>query len=61
MYFNDGCCVLPYSISTIEINSGLIALVKWIIDVRDDNTLYIRRNILGGPERVEEYLKYVEE
>ncbi len=61
LYFNDGCCVLPYSISTIEINSGLIALVKWIIDVRDDNTLYIRRNILGGPERVDEYLKYVKE
>ena len=61
LYFNDGCCVLPYSISTIEISSGLIALVKWIIDVRDDNTLYIRRNILGGPERVDEYLKYVKE
>ena len=61
LYFNDGCCVLPYSISTIEISSGLIALVKWKIDVRGDNTLYIRRSILGGPEKIDEYLKYVED
>ncbi|MGG7176285.1 metallophosphoesterase [Clostridium paraputrificum] len=61
LYFNDGCCVLPYSISSIEINSGLIALVKWSIAVRDDNSLYIKRNIIGGPERIEEYLKYVED
>ena len=31
-YFNDGCCVLPYSISTIEINLGLISLLKWSIE-----------------------------
>lgn len=60
LYFNDGCCVLPYSISTIEINGGLIALVKWTIEVRENDSLFIKRNILGGPERVEEYLKYVD-
>lgn len=60
IYFNDGCCVLPYSISTIEISSGLIALVTWTIGVRTDNTLYIKRNIIGGPERIDDYLKYVE-
>ena len=58
IYFNDGCCVLPYSISTIEINSGLIALIKWSFEVREDNTLYIKRSVIGGPERIEEYLKY---
>lgn len=58
LYFNDGCCVLPYSISTIEINSGLIVLVKWTIEAREDNSLYIKRSIIGGPEKIEEYLKY---
>lgn len=56
-YFNDGCCVLPYSISTIEINLGLISLVKWSIEPKEDNVLYIRRTFLGGPEKLDEYLK----
>lgn len=60
LYFNDGCCVLPYSISAIEISNGLIALVTWTIGVREDNTLYIKRNIIGGPEPLEEYFKYAE-
>ena len=59
LYFNDGCCVLPYSISTIEISSGLIALVTWTMGVRRDNSIYIKRNIIGGPENIDEYLKYV--
>ena len=57
-YFNDGCCVLPYSISTIEINLGLISLVKWSIEPKEkDNVLYIKRSFLGGPEKLDEYLK----
>ena len=28
-YFNDGSCVHPYSITTIEINSGEISIIKW--------------------------------
>ncbi len=54
-YFNDGCCVLPYSISTIEINLGLISLVKWSISVTQHEELYIKRSFLGGPEKLENY------
>lgn len=59
-YFNDGCCVLPYSISSIEISSGLIALAKWTIEVREDRSLYIMKQIIGGPEKIEKYLEYVD-
>ena len=57
-YFNDGCCVLPYSISTLEICDGKIKLVKWSTYVRKDTTLYIDRSIIAGPEKLESYLKY---
>ncbi|MDD6794252.1 MAG: metallophosphoesterase [Clostridiaceae bacterium] len=59
-YFNDGCCVLPYSISCIEISRGLIILVKWTIESREDRSLYIMKQIIGGPEKLENYLKYVD-
>lgn len=56
IYFNDGCCVMPYSISTIEINNGIIELIRWSTYVREDATLYIARNVIGGPERLKGYL-----
>ena len=58
-YFNDGSCVLPHSITSIEINKGLIALVKWNIDIGKDNNLYIKRSFLEGPERLDSYLNFV--
>lgn len=60
LYFNDGSCVLPNSITSLEINKGLISVVKWSIEVGNENNLYIRRSFLAGPERVESYLKFVE-
>lgn len=59
IYFNDGSCVLPHSITSLEINKGLIAAVKWSIEVGNENNLYIRRSFLAGPERLESYLKFV--
>lgn len=56
-YFNDGCCVLPYSISCIEICNGSIRLVKWATYVREDTSLYIDRSMIGGPEKIEDYLR----
>lgn len=58
LYFNDGCCVFPYSITTLEIEYGFIRLVKWATYVDDNFRLYIDRSIIGGPERLENYLKY---
>ena len=54
-YFNDGCCVLPYSISALEICNGRIRLVKWATYVREDTTLYINRSIIAGPEKLDDY------
>ncbi len=61
IYFNDGSCVLPYSITSLEINKGLISLVKWSIEVSKENNLCIRRSFLAGPEKIEAYLKFVDD
>ena len=58
LYFNDGCCVFPSTITCIEILNGQIALVKWSIEVDERNKLFINRNIIGGPEKIEGYLDY---
>ena len=58
LYFNDGCCVFPSSITTIEIKNGLISLVKWRIEVDNNNILFVKKNIIGGPEKIEKYFEY---
>ncbi len=54
-YFNDGCCIHPQAITAIEIANGNICLVKWSEKVKNDGTLYIARDILGGPNRLQDY------
>lgn len=54
-YFNDGSCVHPRSITGIEIAEGTIALIKWFIDTKEDGTLQIKKEILEGPCRLEDY------
>lgn len=49
LYFNDGCCVHPYSITGLEIINGAIALVKWSVKIRPDRSLYVGREITEGP------------
>lgn len=60
LYFNDGCCVNPGIITSLEINNGLITLIKWSIEVNENNNLYIKRGIIDGPERIGDYLKYTD-
>ena len=57
LYFNDGCCVFPSSITTIEITGGKISLVMWRIEVDDEYSLYIKKFITAGPEKICDYLK----
>lgn len=59
LYFNDGSCVLPHSITCLEINKGLISAVKWSIKVGNENNLCVRRSFLDNPEKIESYLKFV--
>jgi UDP-2,3-diacylglucosamine pyrophosphatase LpxH len=54
-YFNDGSCVHPRCITSIEIVNGTIALIKWSIKTRDDGTLYIGKDILDGPTKLKDY------
>lgn len=48
-YFNDGCCVHPRCITGLEIEHGQIRLIKWFVDLADNNTLSIQRQVLAGP------------
>ena len=58
-YFNDGCCVLPYAITTIEVEKGNISLVKWNIESQESGVLWVRRKVITGPYRLETYLLWV--
>lgn len=59
LYFNDGCCVFPSEVTSIEIKEGNIELVKWKIDVNEESRLYINRSIIAGPEKISDYLEEV--
>lgn len=54
-YFNDGSCVHPRSITGIEIVEGEIMLIKWSIKTKKDGTLYIEREIIAGPEKIQSF------
>lgn len=54
-YFNDGSCVHPRSITAIEIQQGSILLVKWSVKAKDDGTLFVGRDVLGGPRNLRDY------
>lgn len=54
-YFNDGSCVHPRCITALELECGQISLVKWSVEVREDNMLYIGREVLEGPRSLAEY------
>lgn len=58
-YFNDGSCVHPRCITAIEITHGTISLVKWSVKVREDGLLYIDRDLLAGPNRLQDYFHYL--
>lgn len=60
-YFNDGCCIYPYSITAIEIEKGKIRLVKWWINAQDTGSLWVTRKIIAGPASILNYLKYAKE
>lgn len=54
-YFNDGSCVHPRCITGIEIVEGYIMLVKWTVKTKRDGTLFICREVLAGPRRLNDY------
>lgn len=58
MYFNDGSCIHPECITAIEIEKECISLVKWYTMTREDRTLYVEREVLEGPVKLEDYFEY---
>lgn len=58
-YFNDGSCIHPRCITAIEISQGNICLVKWSVKARVDGVLYIDRDVLAGPRRLQDYFNYL--
>lgn len=58
LYLNDGSCVHPDCITALEIENGLITLVKWCTSTRPDKTLYVKSEILEGPVRLRDYFVY---
>lgn len=54
-YFNTGSCVSPAGITCIEIENRCLSLVKWTLGTRNDQTLYVKRVILGGKVCIDEY------
>jgi len=54
-YFNTGSCVHPRCITGIEIENSCFTLVKWLVDTREDRTLFVSREVLAGPICVEDY------
>ena len=49
-YFNTGSCVHPNGITCMELVSGQLSLIRWNMCVRDDNSLYVCRQVLYGPK-----------
>lgn len=55
-YFNTGSCVHPAGITGIEIEDRCITLVKWFLGTRDDQSVYVKREVLGKKVCIDEYL-----
>lgn len=57
LYFNDGSCIHPRCITSIEISGGCIMLVKWYVKVRGDSALCVDREVLAGPVMLKDYFR----
>ena len=55
LYFNDGSCVHPKSITGIEIDNKKIWLVKWTVSADQNLNLYVARSVLEGPNNIADF------
>ena len=54
-YFNTGCCIHTRGISGLEILHGKIIMVDWRITADENGTVKIARQVVRGPEPIENY------
>lgn len=59
-YFNDGSCIHSNGITCIEIEHGKISLVKWALDVNNENQIIVNRFILERSEPIKNFFQEVE-
>jgi predicted phosphodiesterase len=52
LYFNDGSCVHPTSITGLEIVHSGITLVKWCVRPTEDMRLYVHRQEIAVSRRI---------
>lgn len=56
LYFNDGSCVHPRCVTAMEISEGSVILVKWCVSAMQGGILYVKREVIAGPEKLSAYL-----
>lgn len=55
-YFNTGSCIHPFGITGIEIENRCITLVKWSLGTRDDQSVYVKKEVLGDTVCIDDYV-----
>lgn len=58
LYFNDGSCVHREYITALELQDGMVSLVKWSHKTKSDGIIYVGRDVLQGPEKLSDYYNY---
>ena len=56
-YFNCGSGVHPRCVTALEIKDGGIRLVKWAVKTRPDGAMFVGKDLLAGPTRIDDYFK----
>jgi len=54
-YFNTGCCIYPTTVTAIELEKGIIKIVRWKIKTDKEGNLKVDRKIIRGPDPVEKF------
>lgn len=49
LYLNDGSCVHPRCITAMELENGMVTLVKWSVKTVCGRNLSVEREVLEGP------------
>lgn len=57
LYFNDGSCIHPNGITSLEIENGNITLVRWEFEVNNNELISVKRKVLDGREPIIKFFK----
>ena len=55
LYFNDGSCIHPNGITCLEIDYGKISLIKWVLELKDDEKIGVGRKVIESGEEIEKF------